>query len=75
MDAYSSYIKIISDARTADLRREAAEYALSSAARRRRRQRWIQAFRRLAPRRRATLPLPPPLPPQAWANNSAPSSR
>ena len=37
MDAYSSYITSISKARTDELRREAAEYALSAPARRRRR--------------------------------------
>ena len=77
MDAYSSYIITISNARTSELRREAADYALSSAARRRRRQRWTDTLRRLALRRPAPAPapLPQPLPPQAWASNSTPSSR
>ena len=75
MSGYSTYIRIVTDARTGELRQEAAEYALSAAARRRRRQRWIQAFQRLGPRRRATLPIPQPVSPQAWASNSAPSSR
>lgn len=83
MDAYSSYIISISNARTGELRREAAEYALSAAARRRRRQRWAQAWQRLVLRRPIPAPrpegrsgrLPQPLPPQAWASNSAPSSR
>lgn len=34
MDAYSSYIMRLSEARTSELRREAAEYALSRRARR-----------------------------------------
>lgn len=77
MDAYSSYIIKISHARTSDLRQEAAEYALSAGARRRRRQRWAQALRRLVLRRPVPAPVPVPqaLPPQAWASNSSPSSR
>jgi hypothetical protein len=83
MDAYSSYITKISDARTGQLRREAAEYALSAAARRRRRQRWTQAFQRLVLRRPLPAPrpqghsgpVPQSLPPQAWASNSSASSR
>ena len=75
MDAYSSYIMTISNARTAELRREAAEYALSAAARRRRRQRWVQALQRLALRRPVPAPVAPSLPPQAWASNSSPSAR
>lgn len=76
MDAYSSYIISISNARTGELRREAAEYALSATARRRRRQRWAEALRRLVLRRPvAPAPLPQPLPTQAWASNSTPSSR
>lgn len=51
MDAYSSYIMTISNARTSELRREAADYALSAGARRRRRARWVAALRR--PWRRA----------------------
>jgi hypothetical protein len=51
MDAYSSYIMTISNARTSELRREAADYALSAGARRERRARWIAALRR--PWRRA----------------------
>jgi hypothetical protein len=83
MDAYSSYIIKISDARTGELRREAAEYALSAAARRRRRQRWAQALQRLVLRRPLPAPrsegrsgpAPQSLPPQAWASNSSASSR
>lgn len=83
MDAYSSYIMKISNARTGELRREAADFALSAAARRRRRQRWAQALQRLVLRRPVTAPrprgrpgpIPEPLPPQAWASSSAPSSR
>ena len=76
MDAYSSYIIKLSDTRTGELRREAAEFALSAAARRRRRARWAEAVQRLRRGRTpVTPPLPQPLPPQAWASNSAPSSR
>ena len=75
MDAYSSYIITISYARTGELRREAAEYALSGAARRRSRQRWAQALQRLVLRRPLPAPVPQSLPPQAWASNSSPSSR
>ena len=77
MDAYSSYIMTISNARMGELRREAADYALSAAARRRRRQRWALALQRLALRRPVPPParVPQPLPPQAWASNSTPSSR
>jgi hypothetical protein len=83
MDAYSSYIIKISDARTGELRREAAEYALSAAVRRRRRQRWAQALQRLVLRRPVPAPrsagrsgpVPQSLPPQAWASNSSASSR
>jgi hypothetical protein len=79
MDAYSSYIMTISNARTTELRREAAEYALSAPARRRRRQRWVQAVQRLVRRGRmpapVTSPAPQSLPPQAWASSSTPSSR
>ena len=83
MDAYSSYIMTISNSRTSELRREAAEFALSAAARRRRRQRWAQALQRLVLRRPVPAPrsagrsgsVPQALPPQAWASSSAPSSR
>ena len=72
VDGYSSYIKQISDARTADLRREAADYALSSIARRRRRVRWARAIRSVVPTR---MPAPQPLLSQTLASSSAPSSR
>ena len=75
MDAYSSYIMNISNARTSELRREAAEYALSAGARRRRRQRWAQALQKLVLRRPLPGPVPQSLPPQAWASNSSASSR
>ena len=77
MDAYSSYIMNLTNARTADLRREAADYALSAPARRRRRARWFSVLRRLAVWQRASvspgLPLPEPLPPQAFSNSNASS--
>jgi hypothetical protein len=76
VDAYTSYIKLISDARTGELRKEAVDYALSGPVRRRRRARWAQAVRRLVPRRMPAphLPSPQPLPPQAFSS-SPPSSR
>jgi hypothetical protein len=74
MDAYSSYIKHISDARVGELRREAEEYRLSAGARLERRARRLAALRRLLNRRPA-LPAPVPAPPQAWASSSKPSSR
>lgn len=74
VDAYSSYIKRLSDARLGELRREAADYKLSTTARIERRARWAAALRRLL-KRRPTLPQPMPVPPQAWASNSKPSSR
>lgn len=75
MDAYSSYIKQLTDARTAELRREAADYRLSTPARIERRERRAAALRRLLTRR-PTLPQPLPDPlAQAWASSSKPSSR
>lgn len=47
MDAYSDYITRLSNARTGELRREAAEYALSAAARRSRASWWKRARDRL----------------------------
>jgi hypothetical protein len=75
MDAYSSYIISISNARTGELRREAADFALSASVRRRRRARWIGVLRRLVGRR-PSLPAPVPRQlPQTLASSSAPSSR
>lgn len=59
MDAYSSYIKQISDDRVGELRRQAADFALSAPARRRRRARWFRAVRRLVWGR---VPAPVPAP-------------
>jgi hypothetical protein len=56
MDAYSDYIMTISKARTSELRQEAAEYAMSAGARRRRRPRWAEARQRLL--RRSRMPVP-----------------
>lgn len=79
MDAYSSYIMTISNARTSELRREAAEYAMSAGARRRRRaaawQRvsgWRLGYllRRTA-RRRETDVAPATLPGNAGALSTA----
>ena len=50
MDAYSSYILTMSQARTDELRREAAEYALSRATRGGRRSLWTRARARLTVR-------------------------
>jgi hypothetical protein len=47
MDAYSSYILRISEARVGELRREAEEYALSRAARPTRRSLWSRCRDRL----------------------------
>ena len=62
MDAYSSYITRLTDARVGELRREATEYRLSTPARIERRARLAAAFRRLLTRR-PVLPqaLPDPL--------------
>lgn len=57
MDAYTTYITNLSNARTSELRREAAEYALSRAARQRRGSRWGR-FRDQLLRRRAPAPEP-----------------
>ena len=68
MDAYSSYIMSLSEARTSELRREAAEYALSRAARRTRGWRWTRIGARLGRHPRASVepvvptPLPAPRP-------------
>ena len=51
MDAYSSYILRLSEARTSELRRESAEYALARAARGQRTSWWARARARLAARR------------------------
>ena len=68
MDAYSSYILRLSEARTNELRREAAEYALSRAARRARPSLWARARARLAartgPAAVPVTPVPLPAPPQ-----------
>ena len=47
VDAYSSYIIQLSEARTGELRREAAEYAMSRAARGQRASRWTRTIERL----------------------------
>jgi hypothetical protein len=51
MDGYSSYIRIVTDARVGELRREAAEFALSRAARRRRSTLWARVRDRRLQRR------------------------
>ena len=60
MDAYSSYIMQLSEARTSELRREAAEYALSRAAPRR--ISTLARFWALLHRRARPLTEPMPLP-------------
>ena len=57
MDAYSSYIMKMSEARTGELRREAAEYALSRAARGGRASLWARVINRL--RRQGTPAVEP----------------
>ena len=61
VDAYSSYIMQLSEARTSELRREAAEYALSRAAPRRRIS-MLARFRARLHRRARPLTEPMPLP-------------
>ncbi len=64
VDAYSSYILRLSEARTNELRREAAEYALTRAVRRHRSSRWARLAARLGagPRRSVDPVIPVPLP-------------
>lgn len=65
MNAYSSYIMTLSEARTSELRREAAEYALSRAARGSRASLWTRIRARLGREARpvvAPVPLPAPRP-------------
>lgn len=65
MDAYSSYIMKLSEARTSELRREAAEYALSRAARPHRISLLARFRARVHTRARPVLepvPLPAPFP-------------
>ena len=47
MDAYTNYITKLTDARVGELRKEAAEYALSRAARHRQASLWTRARGRL----------------------------
>lgn len=69
MDAYSSYIIKLTDARVGELRKEAAEYALSSAARQRPGSLWSRARRRLSgarpPAVEPAAPVPLPVPERA----------
>ena len=68
MDAYSSYIVRLSEARLDELRREAAEYALSRASQDGRASRWARLRVRFGRRARpapepvAPVPLPRPAP-------------
>jgi hypothetical protein len=64
VDAYSSYIMQVAEARTSELRREAAEYAMSRAARGEQSSRWTRARARFARRRRPVV-APVPLPTRA----------
>ena len=57
VDAYSSYILRLSEARTSELRREAAEYALSRAARANRVSVWRRILARLVQRQPSTVEL------------------
>lgn len=61
MDAYSDYILQLSNARLSELRREAAEYALSSATRRSRASWWSRSRTRLRlGLRQRRFPVPEP---------------
>ncbi len=76
MDAYSSYIMNLSEARTTELRREAAEYALSRAARRHRLPLGTRFRARLGRRARPVVepvtPMPLPAPgPESELRRSA----
>ena len=63
MDAYSDYILRLTEARLDERRREAAEYALSRAARQRRGSRWTRLRGRVARRSRpSVIPMPGPAP-------------
>ena len=62
VDAYSSYIKILNDARMSELRREAAEYALSRAARNGRPSRWAPIGSRIRSARRSRPAMEPVTP-------------
>ena len=68
MDAYTSYIMSLSEARASELRREAAEYALSRAARGQRSSLRARLQARLKRRARPVMdpvtpvPLPAPVP-------------
>lgn len=54
VDAYTGYIIRLSEARTSELRREAAEYALSRVSRRNQCSRWARAVSWLVRRPQAT---------------------
>ena len=60
MDAYSNYILQATEARLAERGREAAEYALSRAARQRRQSLWAKVRARAGRRSRpSVIPMPP----------------
>jgi hypothetical protein len=72
VDAYTGYIMRLSEARTSELRREAAEYTLSSAFGTDDTSLWARAVSRLARRPRASVrPATPSV--AALALQSAPS--
>lgn len=77
MDAYSNYILKASEARAAELRREAAEHALSRTARRNRTTWRTKAGARLRRQAPDTVVAPPATVSegQTWASSSMPSSR
>lgn len=62
MDAYSSYIMRLSEARTSELRREAAEYAMSRVARGSRSSLWARVRARVARRPRPVIEPVAPMP-------------
>ena len=61
MDANSSILSMLAEARMNDLRREAAEYAMSQAARRHRPSRWARFRTHLARRVRREAGAPSPV--------------
>lgn len=63
MDAYSSYIIKLAEARMSELRREAAEDAMARAARGNRPSRWARLRARMSRRARpVVMPVPLPAP-------------
>lgn len=76
MDAYSNYILQLSNAKVTELRREAAEYALSASTRRSRPSWWSRIRGRLRPGlRQRRFPAPEPeLAVTPWGSQRRPSA-